>query len=386
MWALLAVAWTLAQPPEPSGPLKKLLVLPLQARVGVEAKKAAVMGDLLNAEARKIPGYAVMTQEDIEKLLTVEMRKQLMGCSEGSCMAELGGSLNADEVLYGSVGRLGGTELVLGLSRLDARSSGVLGSESERLSGADDALILDHVPVLLKRLYPAYTPPPPQARGLHPALSVLAMTGLGATVQYAALASVLGSFMFLGVPPLFWGVLLTTVAALLAAPLYVAWLEAWMLDLAGKRRVGFRWAAVVGVGLLALTGASALLPLVVGALMSTTAAVRSFIPRPGASTADTNPLATLGQVGAGLAFGAAGVVPGLVAMVVGVPLVQALLLYAMSDARPVDEEARWPGLFGPHEKRPSWAPHLPGVLDSVWGGMAPAKPEPATAEKAKDPP
>jgi hypothetical protein len=378
---LLTVAWTLAQQPGAAGDgaIKRLLVMPLEARAGVEARKAAVMGDLLNAEARRIPGFVVITQADLEKLLTVEMQKQMLGCSGDSCLAELGGALNADEILHGSVGRLGGTELVLSLSRLDARAARVLGSESERLSGASDELVLDHVPMLLRRLYPAYTLPPLRNRGLHPALTLLTLTVLGGTVQYAALAGVLASFVFSGWLPVQLVVLGASLGVLLAAPLYVAWLQAWMLDLVGKRQAGIRWAALVGLGLMLMAGTAALLPVAVGAgIAAVSTAVNLVMTLMAAARGQApSPSRLAGGVGAGMAVGAVGVVPGVLAMVIGVPLIQGLILYFTSEQRPVDAEAAWPGLFSPHEKRPAWAPHLPGPLDSLWGGA----PEPAASKE-----
>ena len=74
-----------------------------------------------------------MSQADVVALLTMEMKQQLTGCDGASCLSEIAGALNADEVLYGGVGRLGPNEQVLTLTRLDAHKQSAIASGAERL-------------------------------------------------------------------------------------------------------------------------------------------------------------------------------------------------------------------------------------------------------------
>src|SRR5690349_2476595 len=96
----------------------KIAVLPLQAGEGVNASLAESMTEALVAELRpKAPGD-LMTPRQLSAVLSVERQKQLMGCSDESCLVEIAGALSADEVIGGSLARLGQSWL-LHVQRMD---------------------------------------------------------------------------------------------------------------------------------------------------------------------------------------------------------------------------------------------------------------------------
>lgn len=125
----------------------KVLVLPLSALGGVPRDTAVLLGDALAAELRKRPGVSVLTQADVSALLGVERTRQMLGCTEAGCMAEIGGALGADRVVHGSLGRIG-ESLVVNLSALDPRRATAAASISERLRGAGEEAFLDVLPAL----------------------------------------------------------------------------------------------------------------------------------------------------------------------------------------------------------------------------------------------
>lgn len=129
----------------------KLVVLPLAALGGVAEERARLLGDALAGELRRRPGVQVVTQADVAALLGVEKTRQMLGCTESGCMAEIGGALGADRVVHGSLGRVGGS-LVVNLSTLDARRGTATGSVSERLRGAEDEAFLDALPAIADAL------------------------------------------------------------------------------------------------------------------------------------------------------------------------------------------------------------------------------------------
>jgi hypothetical protein len=78
-------------------------------------------------------------------MLGVEKTRQMLGCTDAGCYAELGGALGADRIVHGSIGRVGDS-LVVNLSALDPRRGTTIASVSERLRGAREEAFLDVLP------------------------------------------------------------------------------------------------------------------------------------------------------------------------------------------------------------------------------------------------
>ncbi len=160
LWAVWAPIWepttvkvTCARPglAARNGKAIKVALLPISPLGGVPKETAQLIGDALAGELRKRPGVSVLTQSDIAALLGVEKTRQMLGCTDSGCMAEIGGALGADRIVHGSIGRVGGT-LVVNLSALDARKARTAASVSERLRGADEETFLDVLPSVADEL------------------------------------------------------------------------------------------------------------------------------------------------------------------------------------------------------------------------------------------
>jgi hypothetical protein len=83
--------------------------------------------------------YKAMGAADINALLGVEKMKDAVGCTDASCLAEIGGALGAQFVLSGQLGVLS-NEVVLSARLLDAKKNDVLERGSAR--GGGDAATL----------------------------------------------------------------------------------------------------------------------------------------------------------------------------------------------------------------------------------------------------
>jgi hypothetical protein len=133
------------------GRAMKIVLLPLDALGGVPKETAQLLGDALAGELRKRQGVSVLTQADVSALLGVEKTRQMLGCTDSGCMAEIGGSLGADRVIHGSLGRIG-ESLVVNVSALDPKRALAAGSVSERLRGGGDEAFLDVLPSIADEL------------------------------------------------------------------------------------------------------------------------------------------------------------------------------------------------------------------------------------------
>jgi hypothetical protein len=140
-----------------SGRALKIVLLPLAALGGVPGETAQLLGDALAGELRRRAGVSVLTPADVSALLGVEKTRQMLGCTDSGCMAEIGGALGADRVVHGSLGRVGGS-LVVNLSALDPKRAAAAASVSERLRGGGEEAFLDALPALAEALL-AEAPP-----------------------------------------------------------------------------------------------------------------------------------------------------------------------------------------------------------------------------------
>lgn len=109
------------------------LVVPTVQLSGVDAAAAPVITELVLEALLVRHGLPALGPADLKDLLTVEQQKQLIGCDEGKCMAELAGALGSGRVVSGMVGRLGDT-VVLTLKLIDATSAQVVARASRSVA------------------------------------------------------------------------------------------------------------------------------------------------------------------------------------------------------------------------------------------------------------
>jgi TolB-like protein len=143
---ILVLALALAAP-------NRIAVLDVRAHAGIEATLAqGVSDDLVVEVRRRALGSTVFGADEIRTLVGLERQKQLLGCAENSCLAEIGGALGARQIVSGSLNRFGGTYLLV-LKLLDARNGRVIHEASSRFDGEGE--ILDVVASAVQRLFPA---------------------------------------------------------------------------------------------------------------------------------------------------------------------------------------------------------------------------------------
>lgn len=126
---------------------RKVGALPLAAGANVDAKTAAALSEALAGELARVPGTEVITQAQMKSLLDLEAQKQLAGCSDDSCMAQIGAALGVDELIGGSVAKVGESWLV-GLRKVDVKSAGSRLAD-RRLKGGTLDDVLDALPGLV---------------------------------------------------------------------------------------------------------------------------------------------------------------------------------------------------------------------------------------------
>ena len=118
-----------------------MVVLPLRPMSNIDPQVCHLLSGLLLGNLDNVGGLSTVSKGDVEAMLGVERQKDLLGCSTTACMAEIGGALGAELVLYGEVGVIGNSYTV-NLNIVSARDSMVAGRVSKLLPKDEDSLAL----------------------------------------------------------------------------------------------------------------------------------------------------------------------------------------------------------------------------------------------------
>ncbi len=166
---VLVAATARAEPALAPGPAKaevvrktRVAVLDVQYAGAGDRKTVEGLSALLASEVARRPSLTVLAGADLRALVGFERQKQLVGCTESSCIAELAGALGVAYLVSSEVSKVGSTWL-LSLTLLDANKA-MAQSRLTRKAYSDDQLVDETagaVDELLKAL-PAAGPPTPR--------------------------------------------------------------------------------------------------------------------------------------------------------------------------------------------------------------------------------
>ena len=103
-----------------------LAVMDLSAR-GVDEAAAAALGTEVSTTLASLKVFRVITREDIKRMLQLEQtRQQCTGEADEACLAEIGGALGVDFLVYGEIARVAETYnlslVLLDIGRAEARN------------------------------------------------------------------------------------------------------------------------------------------------------------------------------------------------------------------------------------------------------------------------
>jgi hypothetical protein len=143
----------------------RALVTGLSPDREVDAGFVRVLDDVFLARVHGLGVFDVISSDEIAILLDLDAQRQLMGCDDDGCLAELGGVLGAQYAISGSVSRLG-DELSLTLRLFDVDRVRVMRRLSEPLS-SDEIVASRQMAIAAERLLAlplsGPMPPPPAA-------------------------------------------------------------------------------------------------------------------------------------------------------------------------------------------------------------------------------
>ncbi|MFO0585573.1 MAG: hypothetical protein U0229_25095 [Anaeromyxobacter sp.] len=118
----------------------KIAIMELKAGQGLDPKAAGTLTTVLTADAARV-GFDVISQADIAAMLAFQRQRQMLGCTDDGCLAELGGALGADYVLSGEAAIVGSRNHV-SLVLVDAKHAKVIARNAGFSDPGDEQLAL----------------------------------------------------------------------------------------------------------------------------------------------------------------------------------------------------------------------------------------------------
>jgi len=129
---------------------QRILVLRLKAVGKVSPDICRMVTNLILTRLDDVRGLSTVGEDDIQAMMDVEKRKDLLGCDTATCMAEIGGALGADLVVHGELGQLG-TQYNINLSIVDSKVAAVRGRVSALVDANEDAVVKE-LPRLISKI------------------------------------------------------------------------------------------------------------------------------------------------------------------------------------------------------------------------------------------
>ena len=116
-----------------------IAVLDIQG-TGVPAELLPTLTEVLTVEIAEIGLYKVIAGRDIQSMLGFERQKDVLGCTDAACLAEIGGALGVDRIVASHIGMVGST-YVVNIKLINIRMANTEGRAYETVRGESDALI-----------------------------------------------------------------------------------------------------------------------------------------------------------------------------------------------------------------------------------------------------
>ena len=134
---------------------------------GLDERLVRITEASLLEEIRKLQRVSVLSLDEVKALLDLEAQKQLSGCSESSCLAEIAEALGADALVTGGVTQV--DDLVtVSWKRLDPNAGAVTQTFTRQLTAATGEELLTMVGPGVEALFPELSLRPGQTRGVAP--------------------------------------------------------------------------------------------------------------------------------------------------------------------------------------------------------------------------
>ncbi len=166
----------------------------------VDEKIGRLVTEAILAETRKLEGVEVIGMAELRAMMDLEAQKQLAGCEQESCLAEIAEALGVDVLIVGSIATLN-TESFMSVKRIDQLAAKTVGTYNQRMTEAGGEEFLAVIGDAVQTLFPKLPLREGQERGVSdeiyvrlkpppiPLWATVSTAGVGAAVAAVALVS-----------------------------------------------------------------------------------------------------------------------------------------------------------------------------------------------------
>jgi hypothetical protein len=117
----------------------RLAVLDLKDK-GVGPDVASLLTSVASNRLSEIGIFQVISREDIKNMLSHQQDQILLGCVAEDCLVKIGGALGAENLVAGTVGKVG-DKYVISLQLIDVRATKVVKRVEREFAGSRDKLL-----------------------------------------------------------------------------------------------------------------------------------------------------------------------------------------------------------------------------------------------------
>ncbi len=135
--ALLAV---LSLVPSAFAAAPKVFVVDLRAEGDIDEGLVRLLNEHMLTEFARTGRMSVIGSSDVKQLIEHEREKYILGCTDDSCLLELGGAIGADLLAVASLGRLGESAYLLNLKLMRVEDMKVLRRWTREVPGKEEEL------------------------------------------------------------------------------------------------------------------------------------------------------------------------------------------------------------------------------------------------------
>ncbi|HEY7724753.1 MAG TPA: hypothetical protein VH880_05435 [Anaeromyxobacteraceae bacterium] len=162
--ALLLPALPRAAPEVKPERRARVAVLGIRA-LGTEPILCELLSEVALTESSAGGKLEIIGASDVAALVGLERQKKVLGCGDdAACLVEVGGALGVDDLLVGTLGRIGALYRV-DLKLVDTRKARVLSRFGESVAGREDQLVAAVQRGVRQVLAPLVGPAPEGAQG-----------------------------------------------------------------------------------------------------------------------------------------------------------------------------------------------------------------------------